>query len=66
MFINSTFYKETDNVLIVSHGTFIRTISEYYGANVAGKNNVPINGGVTIFNVNQGIVSLKKYNVLLN
>ena len=58
--------KETDNVLIVSHGTFIRTISEYYGANVAGKNNVPINGGVTIFNVNQGIVSLKKYNVLLN
>lgn len=56
---------EADNVLIVSHGTFIRTISEYYGANVAGKDNVPLNGGVTIFNMNQSIVSLKKYNVLL-
>ncbi len=57
--------READNVLIVSHGTFIRTISEYYGANVAGKDNVPLNGGVTIFNMNQSIVSLKKYNVLL-
>ncbi|WP_295731921.1 histidine phosphatase family protein [uncultured Limosilactobacillus sp.] len=57
--------KTTANILIVSHGTFIRTISEHYGAYVAGKENVPQNGGVTIFNMQQGRITLQKYNVQL-
>lgn len=50
------------NILIVSHGTFIRTIAEHYGAEVAGNDHAPQNGSVTIFNVNDDQISLASYN----
>lgn len=53
------------NILVISHGTFIRTIAEYYGQYVAGVNNVPKNGSVTIFSVDQGHIRLERYNQLL-
>ncbi|KRN58478.1 histidine phosphatase family protein [Limosilactobacillus secaliphilus] len=53
------------NILVISHGTFIRTISEHYGQYVAGMENVPKNGSVTIFTVDHGQIHLKRYNQLL-
>lgn len=53
------------NILVISHGTFIRTVAEYYGEYVAGMENVPKNGSVTIFNVHDGNIKLERYNQLL-
>jgi broad specificity phosphatase PhoE len=50
------------NVLLVSHGTFIRTVAEHYGAEVAGNDHAPQNGSVTIFDLKGDQVSLKSYN----
>ena len=50
------------NVLLVSHGTFIRTIAEHYGAKVAGNDHAPKNGSVTIFDIDGDQASLKSYN----
>ena len=50
------------NVLLVSHGTFIRTIAEHYGAVVAGNDHAPQNGSVTIFDIDNDQVKLKSYN----
>lgn len=50
------------NVLLVSHGTFIRTIAEHYGAEVAGNDHAPQNGSVTIFDIDGDQVALKSYN----
>lgn len=50
------------NVLLVSHGTFIRTIAEHYGAEVAGNDHAPQNGSVTIFDIDGDQVTLKSYN----
>ena len=53
------------NILVISHGTFIRTVAEYYGEYVAGIENAPKNGSVTIFDINDGNVKLEQYNQLL-
>lgn len=50
------------NVLLVSHGTFIRTVAEHYGAEVAGNDHDPQNGSVTIFDIDGDQARLKSYN----
>lgn len=53
------------NILLISHGTFIRTIAEHYGQKVAGKENAPKNGSVTIFTIAPSHIKLERYNQLL-
>lgn len=58
--IHSTFNNRDAKILIVSHGTFIRTISEYYGANIY--QNFPSNAGITVLQMNNRHTQLVKYN----
>lgn len=49
-----------DNVLLVSHGTLIRTIADYLGIDTVG--NYPSNGGVTQLTVTADQVTVEAYN----
>lgn len=55
-------FDDTDKILVITHGTFLRTVFEQYGANIMGNQNAPQNCSLNILNVKNGQLTMTAYN----